>query len=76
MELNLMEMKAEVGKTSIAIDDWIKESVEDEKEKLKLEKIKMFSTIASEIIKYRIDNNMSQSELAKKLGVTQNQVSK
>ena len=50
--------------------------IEDDEERLKIEKIKLFSKITSELIKYRIDHNLSQADLAKKLGVSQNQVSK
>ncbi len=65
-----------VRKNPISIDEWIEENIEDDEERLKIEKIKTFSKIASEIIKYRIDHNLSQADLAKKLGVSQNQVSK
>jgi len=59
------------------VDDHIKEMLRDDPEFRRLYEISQKKLkIVIPIIRYRIDNNLTQGQLAKKIGVTQQHISK
>jgi DNA-binding XRE family transcriptional regulator len=65
-------MKIKLEKVTDHIEEDLKDPYFKEMHELEQQKL----TLVKKIIKYRIDNSMTQSELADKIGVTQQHISK